>query len=63
MSRLIKFVGRGSKRKTATLGDGRKVRLNEVVDVHPREARELLVNPGADDDSKAEWVPVAREEG
>lgn len=62
MGRYIQFVGRRSGEKSALLADGRKVKRNEVVEVAPVEARDLLRDPGANDDSTAEWVPAPRPE-
>jgi len=62
-TRRIQFVGRNTRKKSIKLADGRVVERDEVVDVDPREASQLLSNPGEATDEKADWiaVPIERE--
>lgn len=63
-TRHIQFVGRrsGNPSVEVDLGEGAvKVKRGQVVEVDARVARELLRDPGASDDSQAEWVPASPE--
>lgn len=63
MGRFIKFVSRGSGEATTTvtLRDGQTITVarDEVIEVHPVDARDLLASD-ADGDGEADWVPEVR---
>lgn len=60
MGRWVRFVGRRTRDEEAVLPDGTVVARDEAVEVLPAVARELLHASGANDDSRAEWVPAPR---
>jgi len=63
-TRLLQFVARTSNEKSIVVdpGDGVVVvKKNDIIEVDARVARDWLRDPGASDDSGAEWVPAPRE--
>lgn len=62
MGRKIKYVGRSSGEPEVTLPDGQVVQQDEVIEVSPRLARQLLSAPGQATDDQAEWVPAGSDE-
>lgn len=70
-TRPVKFVGRTSGASETTISPPRPngepiaivVQRDEVIEVDPKYATQVLLrNPGAADDSGAEWIPVPRVE-